>query len=57
MKEPILVTKEERKLIFNAIRYWQMYKTLYNGKEYELCQNLLNHLYDSVYTQQKEQPT
>ena len=57
MEEPIYATKEEQKLIFNAIRYYQMFKAGYNSKDYQLCQNLLNHLYDSVYTQQKEQPT
>lgn len=48
---------EEKKLIFNAIRYWQTYKSPYQGKEHKMCQDLLTRLYDQVYTQQKEQIT
>ena len=55
--ETISVTSEEKKLIFNALRYWQTYKSPYDGKEYKLCKNLVSRLYDQVYTQQKEQPT
>jgi hypothetical protein len=48
---------EEKKVIFNAVRYWQMHRTSLNGKEYQICDNILNHWFDDVYTQQKEQAT
>lgn len=54
---PITLTTEEKKVIFNSIRYWQMYRTTYDSKEYKLCTDLLSRLYDEVYTQKKEQPT
>ena len=54
--EVIAMTSDEKKLIFNAIRYYQMFKVTYSGKEYDLCHNILTRLYDEVYTQKKEQP-
>ncbi len=47
------VSSEEKKLIFNAIRYWQMYKAPYEGKEYKSCEELLNRLSDGVSLKQK----
>lgn len=55
--EVIAMTSDEKKLIFNAIRYYQMFKVTYSGKEYDLCHSILTRLYDEVYTQKKEQPT
>lgn len=55
--ETISVTSDEKKLIFNAIRYYQMFKAAYDGKEYQLCQSMLTRLHDDVYTQRMEQPT
>ena len=51
------LTNEEMKVIFNAVRYWQMHKTSLNGKEHQVCEGILNRWFDSVYTQQKEQAT
>ena len=50
-------TTEQKKIIFNAVRYYQMNRTPLNSKEYELCSDILNHLFTDVYTQQQEQPT
>jgi hypothetical protein len=49
------LTDEERKIIFHAVRYWQMHKAPLNGKEYQICDNILTRWFDKVYTQQKEQ--
>jgi hypothetical protein len=49
------LTPEEKKIIFHAVRYWQMHKAALNGKEYQTCENILNRWFDDVYTQQKEQ--
>jgi hypothetical protein len=54
---PVSLTTEEKKVIFNSLRYWQMYKTTYDSREYRMCTNLLSLLYDEVYTQKKEQLT
>lgn len=54
---PVSLTTEEKKVIFNSLRYWQMYKTTYDSREYRMCTNLLSLLYDDVYTQRKEQTT
>lgn len=51
------LTPEEMKVIFNAVRYWQMHKTSLNGKEYQICDDILNRWFDNVYTQRKEQTT
>lgn len=50
-------TTEQKKLIFNAVRYYQMNRTAVDGKEYHVCSDILNHLFTDVYTQQQEQPT
>jgi len=50
-------TTEQKKLIFNAVRHYQMNRTALNGKEYEMCSDILNSLFLDVYTQQQEQPT
>lgn len=55
--ENITLTSEERKLIFNSVRYWQMYKAPYDGKDYKICEQLLTRFVDDFYTQRKEQPT
>jgi len=49
------LTDEEKKIIYNAVRYYQMYRTSLNGKEYQICDDLLPRWFDDVYTQQKEQ--
>lgn len=51
------LSSEERKLIFNAVRYWQMHKAALNGKEYQICDGILKKWFDDVYTQKKEQAT
>lgn len=51
------LTIEEKKIIFNAVRHWQIHKTALDGKEYNLCNQILNRWFDDVYTQQKEQTT
>jgi hypothetical protein len=51
------LTDEEKKVIFNAVRYWQIHKTSLDGKEYKLCDQILNRWFNDVYTQRKEQAT
>jgi hypothetical protein len=51
------LTPEEKKVIFHAVRHWQMQKTPLNGKDYQICDSILNRLFDDVYTQKKEQTT
>lgn len=41
-------TIEQRKIIFKAVRYYQMNKVPLNGKEYQLCDEILNHLFTEV---------
>ena len=50
-------TPEQYKLIYNAVRRYQYEKTVLNSKEYNTCGEVLDELFDSVYTQQREQPT
>jgi hypothetical protein len=51
------LTTEEKRIIYNAVKYWQMHKAALNGKDYQICDDILNRWYDDVYTQRKEQPT
>jgi hypothetical protein len=50
-------TPEQYKLIFTAVRRYQFEKTILDGKEYHQCGEILDELFDVVYTQKQEQPT
>jgi hypothetical protein len=50
-------TSEQYKLIFTAVRRYQFEKTILDSKEYHECGEILDELFDSVYTQRVEQPT
>lgn len=50
-------THEHYKLIYTAVRRYQIEKTLLNSAEYHQCNEVLDELFDTVYTQRVEQPT
>lgn len=50
-------TTEQYKLIYNAVRRYQIEKTVLNSPEYQECNEILDELFDTVYTQRVEQPT
>ena len=50
-------TPEQYKLIFTAVRRYQIEKTLTNSNEYQECSTILDKLFPLTYTQQQEQPT
>ena len=50
-------TPEQYKLIYNSVRRYQIEKTILNSDEYQQCNEILDALFDSVYTQKVEQPT
>ena len=47
-------THEQSKHIFNVIRRYQMEKCAVGGKDYELCDSILDIFYPLVYTQTKD---
>ena len=50
-------TPEQYRLIYTAVRRYQLEKTALNGQEYQECNEILDELFDVVYTQKVEQPT
>jgi len=48
------LTPEEKKIIFHSVKYWQMHKAPFNGKEYQICDDILNRWFDDDKLQQKE---
>jgi len=50
-------TPEQYKLIYNSVRRYQIEKTVLNSPEYQECGEILDELFDTVYTQRVEQPT
>ena len=50
-------TPEQYKLIYNSVRRYQIEKTILNSAEYQECNEILDELFDTVYTQRVEQPT
>ena len=51
------LSTEQYRLIYNAVRRYQYDKTVLNSKEYNTCSEILDELFDLVYTQRQEQPT
>lgn len=41
-------TLEQQKIIYNAVRYYQMNRVSLNGKEYQVCDDILNHMFAEV---------
>ena len=50
-------TPEQYRLIFTAVRRYQIDKTLHNSTEYQECSTILDQLFPLTYTQRQEQPT
>ena len=48
-------SQRQYKLIYHAIRRYQIEKTILNSSEYHDCNEILDELFDHVYTQHKEQ--
>jgi hypothetical protein len=50
-------TPDQQRIIFNAVRHYQMTKTFLDGTDYRECDQILGALFDSVHTQRREVPT
>ena len=50
-------SQRQYKLIYNAVCRYQIEKTILNSSEHEDCNEILDELFDHVYTQQLEQMT
>lgn len=48
---------EQWKLIYTAVRRYQLEKCILDSKDYWECSEILDELFDLVYTQTSEQPT
>jgi hypothetical protein len=50
-------TNEQYRLMYNAVRRYQLEKTILDSPDYWNCSEILDSLFDLVYTQQQEVPT
>jgi hypothetical protein len=50
-------TQNQYKLIYNSVRRYQIEKCIHFSEEYWECDEILNQLFDTVYTQNQEQAT
>jgi hypothetical protein len=41
-------TLEQQKIIYNAVRYYQMNRVPHTGKDYSVCDDILNGLFPKV---------
>lgn len=41
-------TLEQQKLIYNAVRYYQMNRVSLDGKDYRICDDILNGMFAEV---------
>lgn len=48
---------EQWKLIYTAVRRYQFEKCILDSQDYWECSNILDELFDLVYSQRREQPT
>ena len=46
---------DQCKLIFDAVRRYQIEKCVHDSKEYWECNSILDELFDCTFTQRKEQ--
>lgn len=49
--------EDQWRLIYTAVRRYQIERCGHDSKEYWECSAVLDELFDIVYTQQREQPT
>lgn len=49
-------TQEQYRLIFTAVRRYQLDKTVLNSKEYHECNEILDSLFESAYAEELGQP-
>lgn len=42
------LTSEQKKLVYNAVRHYQISLTPLNGKDYRICDEILNNLFEEV---------
>lgn len=50
-------TDQQLKVIYQAVRHYQIHEVRFNGSDYQICDEILNLTFDKHYTQRKEQPT
>ena len=48
LTEKVNLTEEEKKIIYHAVRYWQIHKAPFGGKDYKICDQILNRWFDDV---------
>jgi hypothetical protein len=41
-------TLEQQKIIYNAVRYYQMSRVPHAGKDYQVCDEILNRMFKDV---------
>lgn len=51
------LTPEQLRLVYNAVRRYQLEKTILDSNDYWECSEILDIMFDSVYTQTREQAT
>lgn len=51
------LTDRQWQTVYNAVRRYQFEKCILDSKDYWECSEILDELFDLVYTQTREQPT
>lgn len=42
------LTDDELKIIYHAVRYWQIHKAPFDGKDYKICNQILDRWFTEV---------
>ena len=42
------LSAEEKKIIYHAVRYWQIHKSSFGGKDYKICDQILSRWFHEV---------
>lgn len=52
--EKMQFTEQEIKLIYQAVRYFQIHGITFNGNDYRICDEILNKTFDIAKNPQKQ---
>ena len=57
MEKQMNFNQEQCRIIYEAIRYYQIHGIPFSAENQKLCNEIMDMTFNSCYTQRKEQPT
>lgn len=57
MEKQLKFSKDQCKIIYEAVRYYQIHGIAFSSESQRLCNEIMDKTFKCCYTQQEEQPT